>query len=449
MSRINWKEEDIKNIIKRYKEGTSQRQLAKDYNCSRDAIKTILDKNSIKTRNVHETNSRVVDESIIEQITKLSELRIDLETGEKGRQFTAEEKDTLIATGIDEDNFVFNVDEGTWNYIGESTNEIVAAIEKQTSELLGTGPLEQQIASGDAFEQAKNITTISEDTLYGKLLRLKEYQNIMSKQGYDVGYDATELQNLYDKAVRGGSQADKDAIASQFQTWLDAARQDWISYDANNRTKSQLEGIKLYSSDYSFTQAALAEEETWDAVNNKVKYSDTGYTKALLSQAANYGTLNDEIAEYIEAVKSGDEETAKAKKQQLAFAVSVEELAKKFDQLDDEAEDHLQALENMDKESDEYRETLDDLAEDVNRALGTDIDGTFFDEENLNSLIVCVSSNDLELLGEDESIKKRFDVVRDKKKAELEEINKQIEEYEKAIKELKDKREAIKRDYYL
>lgn len=327
---------------------------------------------------------REVDfESIIEQITKLSELRIDLETGEKGRQFTAEEKDTLIATGIDEDNFVFNVDEGTWNYIGESTNEIVAAIEKQTSELLGTGPLEQQIASGDAFEQAKNITTISEDTLYGKLLRLKEYQNIMSKQGYDVGYDATELQNLYDKAVRGGSQADKDAIASQFQTWLDAARQDWISYDANNRTKSQLEGIQPYSSDYSFTQAALAEEETWDAVNNKVKYSDTGYTKALLSQAANYGTLNDEIAEYIEAVRSGDEETAKAKKQQLAFAVSVEELAKKFDQLDDEAEGHLQALEKMDKESDEYRETLDDLAEDVNRALGTDIDGTFFDEENL------------------------------------------------------------------
>lgn len=72
-----------------------------------------------------------------------------------------------------------------------------------------------------------------------------------------------------------------------------------------------------------------------------------------------------------------------------------------------------------------------------------------FDEENLNSLIICASSNDLELLGEDESVKKRFDVVRDKKKAELEEIKKQIEEYEKAIEELKDKREVIKRDYYL
>ena len=68
MGRINWKEEDIKNIIKRYKEGTSQCQLAKDYNCSRNAIKTILDKNSIKTRDVHEANSRKIDESIIEQV---------------------------------------------------------------------------------------------------------------------------------------------------------------------------------------------------------------------------------------------------------------------------------------------------------------------------------------------------------------------------------------------
>lgn len=57
-----------KNIIKRYKEGTSQCQLAKDYNCSRNAIKTILDKNSIKTRDVHEANSREIDESIIEQV---------------------------------------------------------------------------------------------------------------------------------------------------------------------------------------------------------------------------------------------------------------------------------------------------------------------------------------------------------------------------------------------
>ena len=342
--------------------------------------------------NVEDLESQLIDlsgavrevdfDSIIEQITKLSELRIDLETGEKGRQFTAEERDTLIAAGVNEDNFVFNVDEGTWNYIGESTNEIVAAIEKQTNDLLGTGPLEQQIASGKAFEDAKDITSVSEDTLFGKYKRLEEYQRLMAEEGYDVGYTKDELKSLYEKAELG-SQADKEAIAAQFQTWLDSARQDWINQLSNEEAAKKLEGIKPYSSDYSFTQAALAEEETWNEAENRPNYAETGYTKALLSQAANYDTLNDEIAEYIEAVKSGDSETAKAKKQQLAFAVSVEELAKKFDQLDDEAEDHLQALEKMDKESDEYRETLDDLAEDVNRALGTDIDGTFFDEENL------------------------------------------------------------------
>lgn len=72
-----------------------------------------------------------------------------------------------------------------------------------------------------------------------------------------------------------------------------------------------------------------------------------------------------------------------------------------------------------------------------------------FNEENINTLLIWASDSDLELLREDESIKKQFDTVRDKKKVELEEINKQIEEYEKVVKELKDKRESIKRDYYL
>lgn len=72
-----------------------------------------------------------------------------------------------------------------------------------------------------------------------------------------------------------------------------------------------------------------------------------------------------------------------------------------------------------------------------------------FDEKNINTPLVWASDSDIELLKEDESIKGQFDIVRDKKKAELEEIDKQIEEYEKVIKELKDKRESIKRDYYL
>ena len=72
-----------------------------------------------------------------------------------------------------------------------------------------------------------------------------------------------------------------------------------------------------------------------------------------------------------------------------------------------------------------------------------------FNEENINTPLVWALESDIELLKEDESIKGQFDIVRDRKKAELEEIDKQLEEYEKVVKELKDKRESIKRDYYL
>lgn len=68
MSRIDWKKEDIEDIVKRYKEGISQCQLAKDYNCSRNAIKTVLNKNFVKVRDIHEANIRKIDESIVEQV---------------------------------------------------------------------------------------------------------------------------------------------------------------------------------------------------------------------------------------------------------------------------------------------------------------------------------------------------------------------------------------------
>lgn len=72
-----------------------------------------------------------------------------------------------------------------------------------------------------------------------------------------------------------------------------------------------------------------------------------------------------------------------------------------------------------------------------------------FDEYNVNNLVIWASSNKLDLLKNDENIKKQFDAVRDRKRAELEEIDKQIEKYKKAIEELEDRRNAIKMDYYL
>lgn len=72
-----------------------------------------------------------------------------------------------------------------------------------------------------------------------------------------------------------------------------------------------------------------------------------------------------------------------------------------------------------------------------------------FGKNNVDRLILWASNSELELLREDESIKIQFNTVRDRKRVELEEIDKQIEEYKRGIEELEDRRNAIKMDYYL
>ena len=99
-----------------------------------------------------------------------------------------------------------------------------------------------------------------------------------------------------------------------------------------------------------------------------------------------FEVLENEISELNKAIASGDKELIRVKKEQLAYGVAVQTSAEKLDQLDDEAQEHLEALENIDKKSEEYTSTLDELARDVNRAFGSELTGEFFsqdDEKNL------------------------------------------------------------------
>lgn len=56
MRRIEWTEEEIKDIISSYQNGISMNALGKKYNKSRAAIVTVLDKNNVKHRTVQESN---------------------------------------------------------------------------------------------------------------------------------------------------------------------------------------------------------------------------------------------------------------------------------------------------------------------------------------------------------------------------------------------------------
>lgn len=163
MSRINWEKEDIEAIVKRYEKGVSQHQLAKDYGCSRTAIMTLLDKNSVKRRNVQEANSRKIDESIVEQIVynytvlgqgassagkpwKISQDKVEKILKERGVKLRTyiESKQVQRVYNID-DNFFKNQDEDMAYILGfiaadgnvaKKENRISIEIHEEDKELL-------------------------------------------------------------------------------------------------------------------------------------------------------------------------------------------------------------------------------------------------------------------------------------------------------------------------
>ena len=338
--------------------------------------------------------SKNVDlETAIEQIKGLAEIKADLKTGEQGRQFSEEQRDKLIAAGINENDFVLDLEDGTYNYIGESTDLIVAAIEQQTLDLLNRRNIDTTVASGEAykdafeeieFERKKAQKSGETDKTVLTMQSLAVWQKAMEEKGFgDHGYFSPEV-------VFGDWQANYDSSDKKAQKLIaeqiDAIWQRIISDSVNLTSNKVIQeevanstaSLGGFATRYEAEQAIYAEDSTT---------SDKGeYTSALLAEAGRFEVLENEISELNKAIASGDKELIKAKKQQLAYGVAVQTSAEKLDQLDDEAQEHLEALENIDKKSEEYTSTLDELAKDVNRAFGSELTGEFFsqdDEKNL------------------------------------------------------------------
>lgn len=332
-------------------------------------------------------------ETTIEQIKSLAEIKADLKTGEQGRQFSKEQRDKLIAVGINENDFVLDLEDGTYNYIGESTDLIVAAIEQQTLDLLNNKNIDTAVASGEAYKETSEEIEIkrrqaqksgeTDETLL-TMQALAIWQKEMEEKGFgDHGYFSPEV--IFDDWQVNYNSSNENAqklIAEQIEAIWQKIISDSVNLVSNkaiqNEVVNSTANLGGFATRYEAEQAIYAEDST---ISDKGKY-----TSALLAEAGRFEVLEDEISELNKAIASGDKELIKAKKEQLAYGVAVQTSAEKLDQLDDEAQEHLEALENIDKKSEEYTSTLDELARDVNRAFGSELTSEFFsqdDEKNL------------------------------------------------------------------
>ena len=96
-------------------------------------------------------------EKVIEQIRSLSKIQYDILKGTQGRDFSEEDYQLLIEEGIaSAADFVYNLATDSWTYIGESMDELSAAINNNTKSLLGLDQLRRGFTSSKAAEKISN-----------------------------------------------------------------------------------------------------------------------------------------------------------------------------------------------------------------------------------------------------------------------------------------------------
>ena len=99
--------------------------------------------------------SREVDlEKVIDQLKTLGKIQYDILKGTQGRDFSEENYKLLTEKGIaDVADFVYNLANDSWTYIGESLEELNKAIRENTESLLGFEDLQRDLRSSEAAKQ--------------------------------------------------------------------------------------------------------------------------------------------------------------------------------------------------------------------------------------------------------------------------------------------------------
>ena len=245
-------------------------ELAEEYGIAEDGIKDL--ENSIIELNNAAT--KVDLKKVSEQLKSLFGLEKKIVSGEQGRSFTEEQKNNLVAAGVDESKFQYNIETGNYDYIGDKIQDVVDAINNQTDKMLDVKQLEKDVASGAAAVEV--------------------LKNSGSKD------EAKVIQEYIDKAGKENSKISQDK--------LDAAKNK--ARDTGNYTDlyNLIEIIKKEKEGYADNQVLL----------------DTANSREVMKRQLNAGFINAADANL------GDEEALKALRTQLSSSGLPEELKQKL-----------------------------------------------------------------------------------------------------------------------
>ena len=212
-------------------------------------------------------------DKLAEQVRSISSIANNINKGTQGRSFSEGDYKSLTESGVLEaSDFAYNIETGNYDYLGDSTDRIVSAIQEQTDKLLGADQLEKHVASGEAFNNVAEkgtVDTTNKDSLHNFLLAyLEEAEKnaTISKEAVETYYNngSTEkLLELYNQIL------DDAANLSQNKSQLDTVRtQGQIAQAQLNDTAynaHQINGTDgdIYSSALTAQAAAAGVADKW------------------------------------------------------------------------------------------------------------------------------------------------------------------------------------------
>lgn len=234
-------------------------------------------------------------DKLTEQVQSLSSIANNINKGTQGRSFSDGDYKSLTESGaLKASDFAYNIETGNYDYLGDSTDRIVSAIQEQTDKLLGADQLEKRIASGEAFNTVsknQSVDTTSSNSLYAFLM------------GYfkEAGENATiDKETAYTYYANNNT----EKLLELYNQILD---------DAANLSKnqSQLNTVR--------TQGHIAQAQLNDTTYNaqRVNGSDGNiYSSALIAQATAAGVAE----QWIQGFKQQIEDPKTTEKLKTAFA---------------------------------------------------------------------------------------------------------------------------------
>ena len=243
-------------------------------------------------------------DKLTEQVQSLSSIANNINKGTQGRSFSDGDYKSLTESGaLKASDFAYNIETGNYDYLGDSTDRIVSAIQEQTDKLLGADQLEKRIASGEAFNAVgknQTVDTTSSNSLYAFLMAY------FNKAGENATIDKEAAYTYY--------------VNNNTEKLLELYNQ--ILDDAANLSKnqSQLNTVR--------TQGQIAQAQLNDVTYNAQRVNGPDgniYSSALMAQAAAAGVADQWIQGFKQQIEdlNTDEELKTAFANQLAGLIDI------------------------------------------------------------------------------------------------------------------------------